>query len=251
MLSQLRLLARNPKYIPSVYNYCDRWCEYCGLSDRCLLFASERLTAPWRSPDGDSAIEPMLRELHDDIRAEAGRRSIDLEAVSAAAPGHPVLEVEEEAGTLHPLEFLARHYVDQASTFLGSGPVCAGSRRGEPEPRPAPLEVIAWFHVMIASKIYRALASHHLALTEAPDLLADALGSAKIALIGIDRSLAAFQELPQKDDGARNSALMELLGALRTGVEIRFPRARAFVRPGLDDGSGVSSGTRDPVRGSR
>ena len=37
------------------------------------------------------------------------------------------------------------------------------------------------------------------------------------------------------DTDARVSGLIELLEALRTGVEIRFPEARAFVRPGLDE----------------
>src|ERR1051325_4664020 len=35
-------LARNPDLISGVYNYCDRWCERCPLSSRCLLYATEQ-----------------------------------------------------------------------------------------------------------------------------------------------------------------------------------------------------------------
>ncbi len=28
--------AKDPKYIPGIYNYCDRWCERCQFTSRCL-----------------------------------------------------------------------------------------------------------------------------------------------------------------------------------------------------------------------
>jgi len=28
--------AKDPKYIPGIYNYCDRWCERCRFTSRCL-----------------------------------------------------------------------------------------------------------------------------------------------------------------------------------------------------------------------
>jgi len=32
-------LADNPRFIPGIYNYCDRWCERCPLTARCLNYA--------------------------------------------------------------------------------------------------------------------------------------------------------------------------------------------------------------------
>jgi hypothetical protein len=29
-------LAADPKYIPGICNYCDRWCERCPFTSRCL-----------------------------------------------------------------------------------------------------------------------------------------------------------------------------------------------------------------------
>ena len=28
--------AEDPKYISGIYNYCDRWCERCRFTSRCL-----------------------------------------------------------------------------------------------------------------------------------------------------------------------------------------------------------------------
>lgn len=39
---RLKQLAANPEHIPGVYNYCDRWCERCPLTRRCLNFAMEQ-----------------------------------------------------------------------------------------------------------------------------------------------------------------------------------------------------------------
>lgn len=65
----------------------------------------------------------------------------------------------------------------------------------------------------------------------------DSLGSAKVVLLGIDRSLAAWaiirEAFPEHADEILD-VLVDLDQLRRTG-EIRFPAARAFVRPGLDD----------------
>ena len=65
----------------------------------------------------------------------------------------------------------------------------------------------------------------------------DANGSAKVALVAMDRSIAAWRSLqislPDKSKTIK-SMLVELSG-LRVSVEARFPRARDFIRPGLDE----------------
>jgi hypothetical protein len=60
-------------------------------------------------------------------------------------------------------------------------------------------------------------------------------GSAKLALSCIDRSEGAWRAIDRwypSGGGART--LAEQLAALRTATEERFPRARAFLRPGFD-----------------
>ena len=65
----------------------------------------------------------------------------------------------------------------------------------------------------------------------------DVNGSAKVALVAMDRSIAAWRSLqislPDKSETIK-PMLVELSG-LRVSVEARFPRARDFIRPGLDE----------------
>lgn len=65
----------------------------------------------------------------------------------------------------------------------------------------------------------------------------DSNGSAKVALIAIDRSIGAWRalqiSLPEKSDTIR-PMLIELNG-LRRSTEETFPRARDFIRPGFDE----------------
>ena len=129
-------------------------------------------------------------------------------------------------------------------------------------------EVIRWYQLFIAVKLMRALSGAS-QISEDPgdqedddlsmDFLAgfdevddedvdydevlaktermDANGSAKVALVAMDRSIAAWRalriSLPEKSETIK-PLLIELSG-LRAAVEGRFPRARDFIRPGFDE----------------
>ena len=62
-------------------------------------------------------------------------------------------------------------------------------------------------------------------------------GSAKVALIGIDRSLAAWAgmlaTLPEEEDNLYK--ILIHLEQLRRKTEAEFPNARSFIRPGFDE----------------
>jgi hypothetical protein len=65
----------------------------------------------------------------------------------------------------------------------------------------------------------------------------DCDGSAKIALMAVDRSIAAWATLRKAvaDEADTILDFMVLLDRLRRGMEKAFPDARAFVRPGFDE----------------
>jgi hypothetical protein len=228
MRDQFRALARDATFIPFVYDYCDRWCERCPLTARCLVFAVGA-----QKPSGTCLADERARlEIAVALStAVIEASSPDLQPVArldlalcdvSTAPREPAIG--------HPLEFLASHYGVRVDAFLTSvEPVL--DEGGQPD---APLQLIARYRWLIAAKIYRALVSHYQALAGVPELMADALGSAKIALILIGRSLSEWRSLAARKDDARIEGLMELLQAVRTAVEIRFPDAPAFRRPGLD-----------------
>jgi hypothetical protein len=99
------------------------------------------------------------------------------------------------------------------------------------------LEVVSWYQHQIYVKLCRAASGMIRGELEdieyAPE---DANGSAKVAIIGIERSIAAWgglmNHLPQLENSILDT-LIALKGLLRQ-VDSAFPDARAFVRPGFD-----------------
>ena len=100
------------------------------------------------------------------------------------------------------------------------------------------IDVIMWHHYQIYVKLRRAVTGK---LEGVPEIIADMPkdydGSAKVALVGIDRSIAAWgamlQHFPEKENSILD--ILVLLEKLRKQTEAFFPDARAFVRPGFDD----------------
>lgn len=104
------------------------------------------------------------------------------------------------------------------------------------------VEVIQWYHMFIGVKIARAVGHDEFDDEDGDEQQGengDALGSAKIALIAMDRSLAAWARLREhlSEDADAIIDLLVQLDRLRRKVELHFPAARAFVRPGWDDGT--------------
>lgn len=69
------------------------------------------------------------------------------------------------------------------------------------------------------------------------DWPADHDGSAKVALIGIDRSHTAWLDLVEVGlaSASDTAPFVEDLVWLRAALERSFPRARSFVRPAFDE----------------
>jgi hypothetical protein len=104
------------------------------------------------------------------------------------------------------------------------------------------LEVIRWYQYFVAAKVMRAVHGmkeeevEDSTLREDDEFPSDSDGSAKIALIAIDRSIGAWAVISHHDHRYAEEALerISLLDRLRQAVEHTFPRARSFVRPGFD-----------------
>lgn len=99
------------------------------------------------------------------------------------------------------------------------------------------VQVIRWYQYQIYVKLMRAIRGNLEDKTEALDEYAkDSDGSAKVALIAIDRSMAAWGEIrehfPLHDDNILD--LLKHLDCLCRKVEEVFSAARGFIRPGFD-----------------
>jgi hypothetical protein len=100
------------------------------------------------------------------------------------------------------------------------------------------IEVIRWYQYFICAKVMRAVRGNIEEKEEACDEFpSDSDGSAKITLIAIDRSIAAWAVIRHYiTDGDREVIdVIAFLDGLRQAVEETFPKARSFIRPGFDE----------------
>lgn len=262
----LKELAADPRFIPGIHNYCDRWCERCPLTSRCLTYALEQETDTPRPAARDvghrafwQRLEGILREAHEMLDEMLRERGIQLEPLDAGAE-QTLLRLDDDARR-HPCALAAAAYAEQATAWLEAArprlqargraletQQRMGLRRADPEAEAERLrdavEVIQWYQFQIPVKIVRAAGSvvPEDALAEETDRR-DADGSAKVALLGIDRSLTAWAEvlcqLPEEED--RLLPILAALCRLRRELEAAFPAARAFRRPGFDTGEAAES----------
>lgn len=218
--------AQDPTLIAGVYNTCDHWCAYCPLTERCLLYRCEpRASGASLEQDVSEHVSEamvLLRVLGEPEPSSVG------DTACLVRPALSDIDVTQD-----PLACLANEYGRRAADYLRA-------HRGFPfettrrETGPTPFDILVWHHTLIPSKIARALFSAALGAEDDRAPSSDALASAKVALIGMDRSLDALTVLPLDGDDPRLPHLRALLTRLRRDMERRFPAARSFVRPGFD-----------------
>ena len=236
-------LASNPDLISGIYNYCDRWCERCPLTSRCLVYATEQVGHNGTIENNDdrneafwhklSAILVETRELISDWASEAG---LDLTQLPEEEPKNR--KRRRQLADNHPLARAGKKYANNASDwFRGFDHL---EKNEQSEQLEDAREVIQWYQYQIAVKLMRALSCRTDGWEDEPEMAdfpKDSDGSAKVALIGIDRSIAAWRwvqlSLPERLESI--VPLILQLERLRQRVEKTFPEAREFVRPGFDE----------------
>jgi hypothetical protein len=257
---KLKTLAKNPQFISSIYNYCDRWCERCPFTRRCMNFALSE-----EQQNSDPQARDMNNELFWQKLSQTLRATLDLVKEAAAEQGIDLdsIDVEETAADRrltqelvenHECSRAAKVYADMVENWFDSARGYRGPKGGSsspeiysalPEPDPIgvradiedAVEVIRWYQHLIWVKLMRAIQGE---MREQPEIMEefakDSDGSAKVALIAIDRSISAWGILrgsyPQLEKDSLK--LIIHLERLRRMVEHHFPAAREFIRPGFD-----------------
>ncbi len=243
-------MESEPELIPDIYQYCDRWCERCAFTSRCLQFRIE---------SEEREIDAVLQDLEVfDVRfwedmGEALVQAMRLIREIAASEGMGDQEIERETMLSEPPESFqksAREYPCAIAALVYAGMVNEwfalfddnalddalqpGDRHPALEEH---LQIIRYYQYFIYPKIVRAVEGrmNDRAAGEG-EVQGDASGTAKITLIAIDRSLAAWSLLygyyPDREDSTLSILLH--LDRLRRSIEVLFPAARAFIRPGFD-----------------
>jgi len=259
----LKELATNPDFISGIYNYCDRWCERCAFSSRCFLYATETADADLDAPDVRDLnnakfwrkLESIFKDATELIKQCAAEAGIDLDAIDQSEVTAAENQ-ESEAARRNESSVLARNYARMVDAWFENELVAAeqldddaqlqAKSTGTEIDAQDAFEVIRWYQFFIATKVFRALLGSDDELRGIyPDDIGeginpaqtDANGSAKIALIAIDRSVNAWRVIQSCVPAKQKSIepLMAVLENVRSGVEAELPLARDFIRPGFDE----------------
>ncbi|HSE29938.1 MAG TPA: hypothetical protein VLA93_00010 [Pyrinomonadaceae bacterium] len=247
-------LAANPDLISGIYNYCDRWCEKCQFTSRCLLYATEQEDAddsPGSRDIQNAAFWQKLgrifqetKEMMTEWAEEAGvdLTDVDDEAAETHLRRH-------DAAMRHRLAVAGERYASAVTDWFNDFAATATASDLPPDQQEVEQfeqfeeasNVIHWYQYQIAVKSMRALSSRSDEVEEMADQLEgfpkDSDGSAKVALVGIDRSISAWR-LMQLAVPERSESIVPLifqLERLRKRAEKEFPNARSFIRPGFDE----------------
>jgi hypothetical protein len=256
-------MAENPQYIEGIYNYCDRWCERCSMTSRCLNYAiTEENLGDLSDRDMDNKIfweklQEIFQLTMEMITEWAEENGVDLDAIDMEAVAEEEHRRRIEAKN-HELSQAARGYSDLVERWFDQGESLLEQRQNdlntivelgvggngpydEADSINDAIEVIHWYQHQIYVKLMRALTyDEELEAIEDDSVQNDSNGSVKVALLGIDRSIGAWGRLrehfPESEDNILD--ILIHLDRLRRKTEHLFPHARDFVRPGFDTREG-------------
>ena len=195
----------------------------CGNADEGLELAIGRP----RDPDGDNPLPAWIQELE------------NVEMTPAEEAEFDRLEAERDARVESTSVQQIAHGVSMLAHEWLTGRYDALSARSDSVLQEA-LVVAIHDAFLIAVKLHRALDGrdrHRRGEVEADDhpVQNDWNGSAKVALISIERSAEAWQVIAQATGEDTPGDIARALQDLRTQVEREFPDAWSFVRPGFDE----------------
>lgn len=254
---------RNPNHISGIYNYCDRWCERCFFTSRCAVFEQTKAIPEVEDDMNNKAFWDRISQNFKDaealLRAAAKEYGIDIDDIKKDEM-REYEEREKEIRSqlkLHPLTGLTETYMRKADEFLQTNKnwIQETSRQlthhvdmGIQSEKDAMnrlelavecVEIVSWYLHFIYVKFQRALDGKLSTddLAEEHGFPKDSDGSAKVALISVDRTIDAWIKFNEMISGYEDEILdiLALLQKLRTIAEREFPEARHFKRPGFDD----------------
>jgi hypothetical protein len=239
-------MKEKPKYISGIYNYCDRWCERCMWTGRCKVYAElekdglNESDIPaekfWKSLAANYAktfimLDKYMKEhnivITEEEKEEIGRKE---EELHKKVEEHQLVRIAIKYRTKADRIFKKWQNIfnpDQVESLVFSQPVDPVEYLVKLEDA---TEVLSFYHFQIQVKIMRALSS---ILEDDPykppkGYISDSDGSAAVALMGIERLMAAWsfllEQLPELEDEILEC--LSILKILEAGVDKTFPMAR-------------------------
>jgi hypothetical protein len=249
------------KKIPGIHNYCDRWCERCSFTSRCNVFENETSAPPGANDMSNKSFWDRLSLNFSKasvlLEQAAQRSGIDLNALATNVEEqqHKQKQIREESEN-HPLIQWSDHYSELTHAWLKSQPgmldkleelrdslTLGTASSAEAKTQIALIKdclaVVQWYETFIHVKLMRAVMGKmdDDGWEEENGFPRDFDGSAKIAIISMERSMQAwlklFEFLPEQEDDFFK--VLGLLEKMKTRAVEEFPKAMDFRRPGFDD----------------
>lgn len=234
----LNSLTEDKNLISGIYNYCDRWCERCQFTDRCSVYKMEKEEG--LTDNDDISMEDSLKrvsnifaltmEMLHEMAEEVGIDLNNLDDIEI--PKHIPGELEELATDygkdVYKWVAKNREFFNQQIEMYFSIDEKVSKMINEV------IQVISWYGPLLGAKTHRAM---YKADYEEESDNNDNLGSAKIALISIERSIGAFSfilnNIPEKED--ESLKFLATLTKIKRLLKDVYPDAISFKRPGFDD----------------
>jgi len=247
------------KFIPGIYNYCDRWCEPCKMTERCFLYHREekRTTKHELAGNDPYDMDVVIDDVHESfketmemLREMAAEEGINLDAIDTESltpepdvSEHPLkIKSEKYSSTVHDFLPKLHDIINREIKNINAGDVINPIERAEDiEEIKECYLIIEWYHFFISVKITRALFGKMEAIQggeeDDEDAMSDVNGSAKIAHEALVKSMDAFTNTIEWNKGLRNDImpfLIEIYGLINE-VDKEFPGHKKFKRPGFDE----------------
>lgn len=222
------------KRIEFISEYCDRWCERCAFTNQCSAYAVQ--AALGMCGDLKEAIQLAVGEPMKAGASAGARRAVALEFVEPTPEERLELEATVQAYTREikeaPVTKTAMSIAIAAHRWLHAHP---GLHESADSVIREAAQVAAWDNAFIGGKLARAIHGREQPDCDDDPIQNDWNGSAKLALLSLERSEAAWQTMSEALGDSAAAVIASRLAALRTEVEELFPFARLFKRPGFDE----------------
>jgi len=260
--------VNNDDFVPGIYNYCDRWCERCPVTYKCAsYFITNKLFKEKLEDDGSSAdtaaelervlkfTQEVLQDAIKDLNINPDEMDIQdyLEGQSDDFEDDFLDYLDQPENEKSELIQLATDYVKMTDAWIENTDetvtelekeferiremnIDTGDVINDFRKMMDSFDIIDWYRYLIISKLTVALHDKKHLHYEKGELITYN-GYAKVALIGVEKSINAWQNMLEVLPDYEEITFKQLihLKKIKEKIKETFPDAEKFKRPGFDD----------------
>jgi hypothetical protein len=241
----------NPKNIPFIHNYCDSWCERCPFTNRCAVY---ELTKELDLEEQDISNKAFWDKFSDNMTQslrdlKEALEDFDIEYEEPTA--EEMAEYREEQDKIREKVYAtklcrwSKTYSAKAMIWYKQNEKILEENIADTEGVGESLkeyrDIFLWYTHFIQVKYVRALSGKfdddYQYEVRSMGFQTDSNGTAKIALIGVERSFEALSQIMQILPQLKDSIfpLIALLHRIISESKREFPDSDKFIRPGFDE----------------